>query len=1131
MLVPFLLNSASFTRTNAINLTPLMYYRFYLLFLLPLLFLACEKTPEKTFSLLTANESGINFRNILQESEQFNVLNYGYFYNGGGVAVGDLNNDGLSDIYFTGNLVSSHLYLNKGNLRFEEIADEAGVSAEGLWNTGVSMADVNADGWLDIYVSRSAAANPQSRKNLLFINNHDLTFSEQGELYGVADPGYSTQGVFFDYDRDGDLDLFVLNHSVQEYAGFSTLLPQFKNRENAFYGDKLYRNDRIPPPGQPEGKFKNITDESGILTNVLGFGLGVGIADFNRDGWPDIYVSNDYNEPDYLYINQQNGTFKESLAEYIDHVSLFSMGSDIGDINNDGLPDILSLDMLPDDPYRQKMSTGADNYEKNQRLVSSGFHKQFMRNMLQINNGNGTFTEAGQLAGISNTDWSWAALFADYDNDGFQDLFVTNGYKRDYTNMDFMAFAADEKIRSEKENKSIAIKDLLSQMPPIDVHNYIFKNDGDMTFSDKSGDWGFEKTFLSNGAAYGDLDNDGDLDLVVNNVNETASIYRNNLPKSDSSHFLRLKLTGTENNPFSIGAEVCLTLKQTNQRICQTLIPARGFQSSVEPVLFFGLGKNTAIDKIDILWPTGVSQTVAAPPIDTLLEITQQNALFAPAQPPSHTLFSAISPPFPFDYQHRENPYVDFKTQLLIPHLLSTQGPKIAEGDVNGDGKTDLFIGGAKGFAGTIWLRQANQTWKNIPQPDLEADAGAEDAEALFFDADNDGDWDLYVTSGGYEFAPDDPHLQDRLYINNGKGNFSRVAQALPQMLTATSCVSAADIDNDGDMDIFAGGRLVPGNYPLPARSYILENDGKGNFTDITQTICPELFQPGMVTDALWTDINGDSRPDLMVVGEWMPVRVFTMKDTKLEEVTGGLENSEGWWNVISAADMDNDGDIDFVAGNYGLNSQIKVSPTEPATIYTKDFDNNGTIDPILCYFLEGKSYPMAWKDDLIGQLPKLKGKFIRYSDYASATISDIFSSEEMKDASILTAQTFRTSYIENLGNNQFRIRALPIEAQVSPVYAIALKDINADQYPDILLTGNLLGTRVQLGSYDGNHGVILEGNGEGNFSPVPPSLTGLKIKGEVRDMLFAEDSEGEILIILRNNQQPEFYRLNQHLP
>ncbi|MEZ4775120.1 MAG: VCBS repeat-containing protein [Bacteroidia bacterium] len=1110
-----------------------MYYRFYLLLSFPILFIACDKTPEKPFSLLSSNESGISFRNILQESDQFNVLNYGYFYNGGGVAVGDINNDGLSDIYFTGNLVSSHLYLNKGNLYFEEIADEAGVKAEGLWNTGVSMADVNADGWLDIYVSRSAAANPQSRKNLLFINNHDLTFTEQGELYGVADPGYSTQGVFFDYDRDGDLDLFVLNHSVQEYAGFSQLLPQLKNRENAFYGDKLYRNDQIPPPGEPQGKFKNITDDSGILTNVLGFGLGVGVADFNRDGWPDIYVSNDYNEPDYLYINQQNGAFKESLAEYLDHVSLFSMGSDIGDINNDGLPDILSLDMLPDDPYRQKMSTGADNYEKNQRLVSSGFQKQFMRNMLQINNGNGTFTEAGQLAGISNTDWSWAALFADYDNDGFQDLFVTNGYKRDYTNMDFMAFAADEKIKSEKENNSIAVKDLLSKMPPIDVHNYIFKNNGDLTFTEKTNEWGFEKIFLSNGAAYGDLDNDGDLDLVVNNVNETASVYRNNLTRSDSSHFLRIKLHGEENNRFSTGAEVCVVIKEANKRISQTLIPVRGFQSSVEPILFFGLGKISEIQKIEIRWPNGESQTIDSPPIDTLLEIKQQNAVFAGKEEEIPPLFSTISSPLPFEYQHHENPFVDFKTQPLIPHFLSTQGPKIAKGDVNGDGKTDLFIGGAKGFSGEILLQQADQSWKPFPQPALEADAASEDMEALFFDADNDGDMDLYVTSGGYEFAPDDPALQDRLYINNGKGNFNLSVNALPAMLTSTACISAADIDGDGDLDLFAGGRLIPGNYPLPARSYVLENDGKGNFSDITQTLCPALLQPGMVTDALWSDINGDTRPDLVVVGEWMPVRMFIRKETTLEEITGtnGLENSQGWWNVLSAADMDNDGDIDFVAGNYGLNSQIKVSQSEPATIYTKDFDDNGTIDPILCYFLEGKSYPMAWKDDLIGQLPKLKGKFIKYSDYASATISDIFSPEELEGAEVLNARTFATSYIENLGNNQFRLTPLPIQAQVSPVYAITLEDVNADQYPDIILAGNLSGTRVKLGAYDGNHGVILAGNGNGTFSTINPMHAGLKIKGDVRDMVFVGDQKGKMLIVVRNNQEPEFYRLNQYLP
>ncbi|MDX2246002.1 MAG: VCBS repeat-containing protein [Bacteroidia bacterium] len=1108
-----------------------MVYRNCLLLFLSLLFFACENTSEKSFSLLSENKTGISFQNTLQESEQFNVLNYGYFYNGGGVAIGDLNNDGLSDIYFTGNLVASHLYLNKGNLEFEEIAEEAGVTAEGLWNTGVSMADVNADGWLDIYVSRSAAADPQARKNLLFINNHDLTFTEQAELYGIADPGYSTQGLFFDYDRDGDLDLFVLNHSVQEYAGFSQLLHQLKTRENSFYGDKLYRNDQIPPPGQPQGKFKDVTGSAGILTNVLGFGLGVGAADFNRDGWPDIYVSNDYNEPDYLYINQQNGSFKESLSEYIDHVSLFSMGSDIADINNDGLPDILSLDMLPEDHFRQKMSIGADNFEKNQRLVSAGFHKQYMRNMLQLNNGNGTFSEMGQLAGISNTDWSWAALFADYDNDGFQDLFITNGYKRDYTNMDFMAFAADEKIKSDQKNKAIALKDLLSQMPPIEVPNYIYKNNGDLTFSKKTDEWGFEKVFLSNGAAYGDLDNDGDLDLVVNNVNAPASLYRNNLPKSDSSHFLRLKFIGNNANPFSIGTEVCVVFKEKETRLCQTMMPVRGFQSSVEPLLFFGLGKNTAIEYLEIHWPTGESQYITSPPVDTLLEIAQLGGEIAQNTPERSFLFSPQNPLF--EYVHLENAFVDFKTQPLIPHFLSTQGPKIARGDVNGDGKEDLFLGGAKGYPGKIFIRQADLTWKNLPQPALETDAASEDMEALFLDVDNDGDKDLYVTSGGYEFAPEDPALQDRLYLNDGRGFFTRAANALPLMFTSASCVTAADIDNDGDSDLFVGGRLIPGKYPLAARSYILQNDGKGLYTDITSSFCPALLQPGMITDALWTDVNADKSPDLVIVGEWMPVRIFVNTPSGLNEISGagGLNKSEGWWNVVSAADMDHDGDTDFVVGNYGLNTQIKASVTEPASLYTKDFDNNGTIDPILCYYQEGKNYPMPWRDDLIGQLPKLKGKYIKYSDYAEATITDIFSSEDLKDAEVLEAFTFSTSWIENQGNGQFRIISLPIEAQISPVYALILEDINSDSHPDIILAGNLNGTRVKLGVYDGNHGVVLQGDGKGNFTPMKPTATGLKITGEVRDMAWVEGGQGKTLIIVRNNQQPEFYRLNSNLP
>ena len=1087
--------------------------------------ISCTKKQEKKlFTLMDPDDTGITFKNLLKETEQFNVLEYGYLYNGGGVSVGDLNNDGLVDIYFTGNMVGSRLYINQGNWEFEEMAQKAGVFAEGLWNTGTTMADVNADGFLDIYVCRSAAKDPQKRKNQLFINNGDLTFTERGAEYGVDDSGYSTQGAFFDYDKDGDLDLYVLNHSTQEYAGFGQITPQLKNKKNTAYSDKLYQNN--------EGKFTDVSDAAGLISNVLGFGLGIGISDLNNDTWPDIYVSNDYNEQDYLYINNQNGTFSESLEDFIGHTSLFSMGSDIADINNDGYTDIMTLDMLPEDNYRQKMVSGPDNYDKYSLLVKSGFYNQSMRNMLQLNNKGTSFSEIGQLAGVSNTDWSWASLFADLDNDGYKDLFITNGYKRDYTNMDFMNYAVQEKLNENKTGKRTAIMQLLEKMPSTIVENYTYKNTGTLSFDKVNSDWGLNQKSLSNGAAYADLDNDGDLDLVVNNIEQEPFVYRNNSEAFLKNHYLKVKLKGDNSNTFGIGSKVEV-FSGPDTRMVQEIMPTRGYQSSVDFNLVFGLGDISTVDSIKVYWPNGKTQALNSVNADQTITLDQKDATTPlPLETiPTPSFFLNITSDSTVSYTHSENNFIDFKREQLLPHLLSTQGPRLAVADVNRDGLEDFFVGGAKGSPGAILIQSRDGTFLASNQEVLKTDANSEDLDALFFDADNDGDNDLYVVSGGADFDREDEDLKDRFYINDGYGNFKKSASALPSTMTSGSCVAAGDFDHDGDTDLFVGGRLEPGLYPNAPRSYVLENNGQGKFSDVTSNSNANLLNPGMVTDALWTDFDGDDKLDLILVGEWMNIRVFKNTGAKLSEITteSGLSNTHGWWNSIMAGDFDNDGDQDYILGNFGHNSQLKASAEEPVTLYVKDFDGNGSQDPILCSYVMGESYPVFSKDDLVGQLSGLKSRYVNYSDYAGQKITDIFEEEDLADAELLKASILSSSYMENLGNGKFQITSLPSEAQFSPIYGILIDDFNADGNKDILAAGNFFGTRVKYGRYDANKGVLLLGDGSGKFSVVSGGDSGLILNAEVRDVKSLQKSDGtKILLFAQNNEPLQVYKINR---
>ena len=1086
--------------------------------------LSCVEENDKTlFTLMDADDTGIKFRNILKETEQFNVLEYGYLYNGGGVAIGDINNDSLPDIYFTGNMVGSRLYLNKGDWKFKEIAKEAGVFAEGLWNTGTTMADVNADGLLDIYVCRSAAKDAAKRRNQLFINNGDLTFTERGAEFGVDDSGYSTHAAFFDYDKDGDLDLYVLNHSTQEYAGFGQITPQLKNRKNTAYSDKLYKNE--------QGKFTDVSEQAGLISNVLGFGLGIGISDLNNDGWPDIYVSNDYNEQDYLYINNADGTFSERLEEFIGHTSLFSMGSDIADINNDGYTDIMTLDMLPEDNYRQKMVSGPDNYDKYNLLVTSGFYNQTMRNMLQLNDKGVSFSEIGQFAGISNTDWSWASLFADLDNDGYKDLFITNGYKRDYTNMDFMNYAVQEKLNENRTGQRTAIMELLEKIPSTVVENYTYHNSGKLKFTKVNQEWGMDQKSLSNGAAYADLDNDGDLDLVVNNIEAAPFVYKNNANTFNENRYLKIRLVGNDANTFGVGSKVQLFADQQQQ--VQELLPSRGYQSSVDYQLVFGLGNSSTIDSLTIEWPDGDLQMLTDIKANTTLTLYQKDAIEASGEIEQrrHTFLTSLEKDSLIEFRHIENNFTDFKREQLLPHKLSTQGPKMAKADVNGDGLEDLFIGGAKGTAAKLFFQTTSGAFRITNEALFARDSNSEDLGAVFFDADNDGDMDLYVVSGGADFDPQAPSLQDRIYFNNGQGSFVKRVEALPEMLSSGSCVSTADYDSDGDLDLFVGGRLVPGRYPTAARSYVLENDGSGNFIDATENVHPGLKAPGMVTDAIWTDINGDTEKDLILVGEWMDIRIFENTAGKLNEITtaAGVANTAGWWNTITAGDFDNDGDTDFILGNFGANSQLKASPHEPVELYVSDFDGNGSLDPVLCSYVMGESFPVFSKDDLVAQLNALKSRYVNYADYAGQKMTDIFSEQQLKDAEILKATHFESSYLENLGDATFRLTALPGQVQFSPIYSIVNKDINADGNQDLILSGNFFGTRVKYGRYDANRGLVMLGDGMGQFSVQSIAASGLHIRGEVRDALILAQADGKQLILFaQNNDAIQVYKFNQ---
>jgi len=1062
-----------------------------------------QNNDKTLFRLLSPEQTHIDFSNTLTEGLNTNVLMYEYFYNGGGVAIGDLNGDGRQDIYFTGNMTDNKLYLNEGHMQFKDITGQTGLAGRpGPWKTGVTMADVNGDGKLDIYICYSGKVGAERRINQLFINQgNDNTgipqFKEMAADYGLAFPSFSTQAYFFDYDRDGDLDLLLVNHNPQRLNILDDIsVKDLMSRHDAESGIRLLRNDN--------GRFNDITMKAGIVNTSLSYGLAAGIADVNGDGWPDIYISNDYSVPDRLYINNGKGKFTDKLQQQIGHTSFYSMGNDIADINNDCAPDIYTLDMLPEDNKRQKLLFGADNYEAFDLNLRVGFYYQYMRNMLQINNGNNTFSEVGQLAGISNTDWSWAPLFADYDNDGWKDLFVSNGYTRDYTNMDFLKYMGDN-LRDRRVMRQDLLN-IVSKMPSSQVKSYFFKNNGDATFTNTSALWGISLPSNSNGAAYADLDNDGDLDMVVNNINQPAFVYENEAANRNNNHYITINLKGSDANTQGIGAKVIIYTANKKQYLEQ--MPTRGFQSSVSPVLHFGLGKDKVVDSLRIVWQRGKTQLLKNVKTDQQISLNEKDAVAA------YEKLKRIKPLFteiqsPVASKEKTSTTNDFKRQPLMVNPISFSGSCLVKGDINGDGLEDIYVGGTDGKAGALYIQQKNARFILKVNPAFEADKASTDAAAAFFDANGDGKTDLYVCSGGYDdFLPDDPKLQDRLYINDGKGNFTKAKNALPKMISSKSCVKVADINGDGFPDLFVGGRVVPGRYPETPQSYILINDGKGQFIDETVKYNAGLKNIGMVTDAAWVDMNGDKKPDLVVVGEWIPVTVFENENGKLTDATVKYFDKKyiGWWNCLQVSDINHDGRPDLIAGNLGLNSQCKASDSEPAKMYYKDFDDNGSVDPILCFYIQHKSYPYVTRDELLDQISMMRPRFSDYKSYADATIDQVFTPEEMKGAKQLSANYLATACFVSNSKGKLQLAKLPEQAQYSPVYSITSFDYDHDGNDDLLLCGNIDHARIRMGKYDANYGILLKGDGKGNYKYISQQQSGFNLSGDVRGALKISD-------------------------
>ena len=1095
-----------------------IYFVVYILLIVPLLYSCANKKELPLFT--RENKSGIDFVNTVINSADFNIFNYRNFYNGGGVAIGDLNNDGWADVFFTANQGPNKLFLNKGNWQFEDISIKAGFTYQEEWSTGVALVDINADGWLDIFVCNAGYVNGQPPRSKLYINNQDLTFTEKAAIYGLENKGgYATHAAFFDYDRDGDLDCFIINNSfipvnTLNYANKRNLRAKDWPVENFLKGggDHLYRNDN--------GYFVDVSESAGIYGSLISFGLGVTIGDVNQDGYPDIYVSNDFFERDYLYINQQNGKFVDQLEKWVQHISHSSMGADMGDINNDGYPDIFTTDMLPDDDYRLKTTTSFDHIDVFRLKQKSGFYNQYTQNTLQVNNRNGQFMETAYFSGVAASDWSWGGLLFDANNDGWNDIFVCNGIYRDVTNQDFIDFFANDVIQQMvMTGKKEDFDNIVKKMPSVPISNKLFLNQGNLKFNESAIQLGLDDASFSNGSAYGDLDNDGDLDLVVNNVNQPSFIYRNQSREQGKGHFLQLSLKGQLSNPFAVGAKVYVYAG--DQILYREHIPTRGFQSSIDYRLHIGLGERR-VDSILIEWPDGSKKILKQSFVDTLLTLTSAAGVSV------QTSVSRSENPFfipvgnPGIMRQPEDDFIDFYEERNIPVLLSRDGPAADTADVNGDGRTDIFIGGAAGFPAKLYIQQKNGLFSSVLNAALfELDANKEDVAVCFADFDTDGDQDLFVATGGNNSALSNSVLEHRVYLNQGKGQFIKSLIPLPVNIYNSAIVLPCDPDKDGDIDVFVGARSVPGNYGIAPVSTLLINTGGAKFME------GPSIQSGLVTDAVFSDVNGDQQKELVLVGEWMAPTFYQFKNAQWVTLQSGLESLVGWWQSVAAADLNGDGYTDLVLGNVGESCYLQPSTTAPVKLWMYDFDNNGRTDKILSRSILGKDRPVFMKRELTEQLPGLKKKNLKFEQYGTKTIQDLFSSKSVSQATQLSF-TYASSVIAyNNGKGQFTIEKLPMPVQLSCVNAILLTDVNQDNQQDVVLAGNQFSFQPQFGRADASYGHVLLNKGRGRFELLEAKESGLSVRGQVaKIMAWPTSPLLTTVMFLQNDDDPIIYSL-----